>query len=156
MKKIFLTTAVAALLSVNVFAGDKAPKVKDDSANVTYLAINKFNADYFGAENVTWKVTSKFQKVTFTIDGVQKSAFYNQRGELIGTTQTVQYNALPVSAQKEISGKYQGYFAKEVIKLENDDNVDSLVYFVDVANDNEEVLLKVVPGSGVSYFQKVK
>ncbi|QXV64423.1 hypothetical protein FPZ42_10695 [Mucilaginibacter achroorhodeus] len=156
MKKLFITTAIAAFLSVNVFAGDKAPKANDDAANVSYLTINKFNNDFIGAENITWKVTPKFQKATFTIDGVQKSAFYNQRGELMGTTQTVQYNALPVSAQKEISKKYQGYFAKEVIKLENDENVDPLVYFVDVAGDNDEVLLKVVPGSGVSFFQKVK
>ncbi|MFD0793847.1 hypothetical protein ACFQZX_09470 [Mucilaginibacter litoreus] len=154
MKKLFITTAIAALLSVNVFASTKPVTGGDD--NVSYLAVTKFNKDFYGAENVSWKVTANFQKVTFTIDGVKKSAFYNAKGDLIGITQNVLFNELPAKARKEIAAKYEGYFANEVIKLENEDNFDSTVYFVDLKNDKEELLVRVTPYAGVYFFQKVK
>lgn len=159
MKKIFITTAIAALFTANVFATNSFKTTTDDgSANVTYAAITKFNSDFTRAENVTWKVSPNFQKVTFTLDEVQMSAFYNLRGELIGTTQNVQFNALPEKARKEIGIKYEGYFAKEVIKLEtgDDNSFDNTIYFVDLKKDNDEFLVRVTPSSGVYFFQKVK
>lgn len=159
MKKIFLTTAIAALLSVNVFATAPVVKVTEDGTeNVSYAAINKFNADFTRAKNVTWKVNSNFQKATFTLDDVKMSAFYDAKGELIGVTQNVQFKALPEKAKKQIGEKYAGYFANEVIKLETgaDNSYESTVYFVDLKKDNDEFLVRVTPASEVFYFQKVK
>ncbi|OJW18446.1 hypothetical protein [Mucilaginibacter sp. 44-25] len=156
MKKLFITTAIAALLSVNVFAGDKIVKAEGGNDNVPSYVVSQFQNDFIGAENVTWKVTRDFRKATFTVDGVQKSAFYNLRGEFMGLTENVQYRALPVAAQKTIAAKFQGYFANEIIKLENENNVEPTVYFVDLKNDKEEVLVRVTPTGSVYPFQKVK
>ncbi|OOQ62120.1 hypothetical protein [Mucilaginibacter pedocola] len=156
MKKIFLTIALAAsLLTVNTYAATF--KAEDGTENVSYAALTKFNNDYAGAENVSWKVSNNFQKVTFTLDGTKMSAFYNLRGEVMGVTQNVQFNALPEKARKEIAAKYEGYFAKEVIKLETgEDSFDNTVYFVDLAKDGKELLVRVTPGAGVYFFQNVK
>jgi hypothetical protein len=158
MKKVIISTAFAILFSANVFAATNTVNVSgDDAATVSYAASSKFNNDFAGAENVTWKVNAKFQKATFTIDGVKKSAFYNLRGELIGITENVQYKELPAKAKKEIGAKYEGYFANEVIKYDNDDNgLDSTVYFVDLKNSKEEILVRVTPSAGVYFFKQVK
>jgi hypothetical protein len=157
MKKLFISTAIAALFTANVFAANTISKTEEGSDNVSYIVNSKFGNDFSGAENVTWKVTSKFQKATFTIDGVKKAAFYNQRGELMGVTETVQFKELPAKAKKEIGLKYAGYFANEVIKFDNGDNAfDSTAYFVDLKNEKEEVLVRVTPSAGVYFFQQVK
>ncbi|AMR32997.1 hypothetical protein A0256_17020 [Mucilaginibacter sp. PAMC 26640] len=159
MKKIFVTIAIAAsLFTTNIYAATSAPKIEDGTENVTYAAITKFNSDFARAQNASWKVSSNFQKVSFTLDDVKMSAFYNLRGELIGVTQNVQFNALPEKARKEIGTKYEGYFAKEVIKLEtgDDNSFDNTVYFVDLKKDNDEFLVRVTPSAGVYFFQTVK
>ncbi|QHS57127.1 hypothetical protein GWR56_16870 [Mucilaginibacter sp. 14171R-50] len=157
MKKLFISTAIAALFTVNVFAANTVTKTEDGSENVSNVVTSKFNNDFARAEGVTWKVSPKFQKATFTIDGVKKSAFYNLRGELIGVTENVQFRALPEKARKEIAQKYEGYFANEVIKLDNgDDSFDSITYFVDLKSSKEEVLVRVTPSAGVYFFQQVK
>ncbi|MDB5126693.1 hypothetical protein [Mucilaginibacter sp.] len=158
MKKVFISTAIAILFAANVFAVNKVSTKEEGKDNVSYAVSAKFNSDFIGAENVTWKVSSKFQKATFTIDGVKKSAFYNLRGELIGVTENVQFKALPEKARKTIAEKYEGYFANEVIKYEvgDDNSFDSTVYFVDLKNSKEEVLVRVTPSAGVYFFQQVK
>lgn len=159
MKKIFVTLAIAAsLFTTNIYAATSAIKTDDGTENVTYAAISKFNSDYARAENVSWKVSTTFQKVTFTLDDVKMSAFYNLRGELIGVTQNVQFKALPEKARKEIAAKYEGYFAKEVIQLEtgDDNSFDSTVYFVDLSKDDKEVLVRVTPAAGVYFFKTIK
>ncbi|GGH05479.1 hypothetical protein [Mucilaginibacter phyllosphaerae] len=157
MKKLFISTAIAALFTANIFAANTITKSEEGSDNVSYIVNSKFNSDFVRAENVTWKVTPKFQKATFTLDGVKKAAFYNLRGELIGVTENVQFKELPTKAKKEIGLKYAGYFANEVIKFDNGDNgFDSTAYFVDLKNDKEEVLVRVTPSAGVYFFQQVK
>ena len=159
MKKIFLTIAIAAsLLTANTYAATTTTKVEVGTENVSYAAITKFNNDYPSAANVSWKVSTTFQKVTFTLDDVKMSAFYNLRGELIGVTQNVQFKALPEKARKEIAAKYEGYFAKEVIQLEtgDDSSFDNTVYFVDLSKDDKEVLIRVTPGAGVYFFKTIK
>ena len=160
MKKIFLTTAIAALFTANVFAFNGATKIEDEgTANVSYSVINKFKADFSGAKNVNWVVTSNTQKAEFTIEDVKMTAFYDLRGEFLGVTQYVDYKTIPSKAKKEIAAKYKDYSVSEVIKLETngaDSSLDSTVYFVDVKNGSEEVLLRVTPAANVYFFQQVK
>jgi hypothetical protein len=160
MKKIFLTTAIAALFTANVFAFNGSKKAEDEgSANVSYSVVNKFKADFSEAKNVSWTITSNTQKATFTIDDVKMTAFYNLRGEYLGVTQYVDYKTIPSKAKKEIAAKYKDYAVSEVIKLETngaDSSLDSTVYFVDVKKGSEEVLLRVTPAANVYFFQQVK
>ncbi|MDB5287020.1 MAG: hypothetical protein JWR05_1969 [Mucilaginibacter sp.] len=154
MKRIFVTIAITALFSANIFAANIVAKTEDGTAGVSYTVINKFNTDFVRAQNVSWKVNSNFQKATFTLDGEKMSAFYNLQGEYMGLTQNVQFKALPTKAKKEIGQKYEGYFVQEVIKLDADD--DTTVYFVDLKKDNDEFLVRVTPSANVYFFQQVK
>jgi hypothetical protein len=154
MKRIFVTIAITALFTANIFAANSVVKTEDGTQGISYAVVNKFNNDFARAQNVSWKVNANFQKATFTIDDVKMSAFYNLQGEYMGLTQAVQFKALPTKAKKEIGQKYEGYFVQEVIKLDADD--DSTVYFVDLKKDNDEFLVRVTPNANVYFFQQVK
>jgi len=158
MKKIFLTIATAALFTANVFAANSVTKSEDKTtATVSYTAEAKFTADFVGAKNVVWEVTSTFQKAHFILDDTKMTAFYNLRGEYMGVTESVQFKALPTNAKKEIGVKYAGYQAVDVIKLDTGDNgFDSTLYFVDLKKDDKEVLVRVTPAGAVYLFQNVK
>lgn len=159
MKKIFLTTAIAALLSVNVFAADGGKKA-DGGVNVSYVALHGFTADFADAKDVNWTVTKNCQKATFTIDGVRKTAFYNLSGEYLGVTQRVDPKAIPAKTMKQIAKDYAGYQIGEVIVYQaNTDlnsNIDATSYFVDLKNDAHEVLVRITPQANLEFFQQVK
>jgi hypothetical protein len=163
MKKIFLTTAIAALLSVNVFAADGGKKVvekADGEANVSYVALHYFNVDFADAKNVSWTVTKTSQKATFTVDGVKKTAFYNLNGDYLGVTQRVDSKAIPAKTLKQINKQYPGYEIGEVIVYQANtafnDSIDETSYFVDIKNDAHEVLLRINQQANLEFFQTVK
>jgi len=159
MKKLFITAATAILFSITAFAAEGTKTLITGEENVSYIALNRFNSDFRGAKNPAWIVTSNCQKVSFFLDDVKLTAFYNLSGEYLGTTQDVAYKVMPARVQKEIAAKYAGYNVGEVIKYENFDSetdATALVYFVDIKKDKSEILLKVTPDENVSFFKKVK
>ncbi|WP_183559419.1 hypothetical protein [Mucilaginibacter sp. SP1R1] len=159
MKKIFITTAIAALLSVNVFAADGGKRV-DGGTNVSYVALHGFTVDFADATDVNWTVTKNCQKATFTVDGVKKTAFYNLNGEYLGVTQRVDAKAIPAKTLKQIAKDYKGYEVGEVIvyqaNTEVNDNIDATSYFVDLKNDSHEVLVRITQQANLEFFQQVK
>ena len=159
MKKIFITTAIAALLSVNVFAADGGKKA-DGGANVSYVALHGFTVDFADATDVNWTVTKNCQKASFTVDGVRKTAFYNLSGEYLGVTQRVDVKAIPAKTMKQINKDYAGYEVGEVIvyqaNTEINSNIDATSYFVDLKNDKHEVLVRITQQANLEFFQQVK
>jgi len=159
MKKIFLTTAIAALLSVNVFAADGGKRV-DGGTNVSYIALHGFTVDFADAKDVNWTVTKSTQKATFTVDGVKKTAFYNLNGEYLGVTQRVDEKAIPAKTLKQIEKDYKGYGIGEVIvyqaNTDLNDSIDATSYFVDLKNDAHEVLVRITQQGNVEFFQQVR
>jgi hypothetical protein len=159
MKKIFLTIAIAALLSVNVFAADGGKRV-DGGTNVSYIALHGFTVDFAEAKDVNWTVTKSCQKATFTVDGVKKTAFYNLQGEFLGVTQRVDEKAIPAKTLKQIAKEYKGYEVGEVIvyqaNTDVNDNIDATSYFVDLKNDAHEVLVRITQQGNIEFFQQVK
>jgi len=159
MKKIFITTAIAALLSVNVFAADGGKK-SDGGTNVSYVALHGFTVDFADATDVNWTVTKNCQKASFTVDGVRKTAFYNLSGEYLGVTQRVDVKAIPAKTMKQISKQYAGYQVGEVIvyqaNTEVNSNIDATSYFVDLKNNKHEVLVRITQQANLEFFQQVK
>src|ERR1700744_2157405 len=144
MKKIFLTIAAAALLSVNVFAADGGKK---EAATASYAVQQSFAGDFAGATNIVWTITRNSQKADFIIDGVKKTAFYNLSGEFLGTTQYTSYKAIPAKSQAIIAKDYKGYTAADVIVYQANEALNNEIeptsYFVDLKSDTHEVLVRV-------------
>lgn len=158
MKKIFLTLATVGILGTSAFAKIDGGK-KAEPASVSFAVQSEFDEQFSDATNVVWTVTANTQKATFVEDGTPKTAFYNLQGEYLGVTENVPYRAIAAKAQKEIAAKYNGYSVGDVIKLTtNDSNAgfDQVVYFVDLKNSTNEVLLRVTPSAGVFFFKQIK
>jgi hypothetical protein len=159
MKKIFLTFATAALLSVNVFAADGGKK-GEAAATASYAVQQEFASDFSGAANVTWTITKNVQKADFTIDGARKTAFYNLSGDFLGTTQVVTYSAIPAKTQKLIADNYKGYTVGAVIVYQTNeavnDNIDPTSYFVELKNADHQLLVRVTSEGKVDFFKQVK
>jgi hypothetical protein len=157
MKKLFITAAIATMFSVTAFAdGGKKTTVETGENNISHSVLNQFSADFRDAANVEWKLTTNCQKVSFTVNDVKYTAFYNLSGDYLGLTQDVDYKVIPAGVKKEIAEKYKGYAVNEVIKYETQGGDEPVVYFVDVKNAASEVVLKVTPNENISFFQKIK
>jgi len=159
MKKLFITAATAILFSVSAFAATSSTINITGEENISYTVLNQFNADFKGAKNAAWTVTKTSQKVKFTLDDVQMTAFYSLTGEFLGSTQDVAYKVIPADAQKEIASKYADYAVNEVIKYQNDGSnpdIDALTYFVDLKKAGSEIVVRVTPGESVHFFKTVK
>jgi len=171
MKKVFITAILVSGLSFGVFAADGGKKGDNtNSAAVSYTALNQFGIDYKDAKNVSWKVDGNCQKAEFLLNNVKVTAFYSLTGEFLGLTQAVAYDKIPAAAQKQIGTDYKGYTVGEVIQLEpkqttemNDGYTtttsfkdDSVVYFVDLKNAKEEILVRVTTAADVYFFKQVK
>jgi hypothetical protein len=160
MKKIFITTAIAALFSASVFAADGGKKTNETTVNVSYAVVQSFNSDFATAKDIVWTVTKNCQKADFYVDGVKRTAFYKLSGEFLGTTQTVGYSAIPEKSQKAIAANYKGYVAGDVIVYQTNeelnDTIDATTYFVDLKSSSHEVLVRVTNGGGVEFFKQVK
>jgi hypothetical protein len=159
MKKIFLTIATAALLSVNVFAADGGKK-SAETANISYAVQQEFSTDFADAKDVTWTITKNVQKADFTVDGVKKTAFYNLSGEFLGTTQVIGYNAIPAKSKQLIAAAYADYVAKDVIVYQANtavnEDIDPTSYFVDLKNGVHEILVRVTGEGKLEFFKQVK
>jgi hypothetical protein len=159
MKKIFLTIATAALLSVNVFAADGGKK-SAETANISYAVQQEFSTDFADAKDVTWTITKNVQKADFTVDGVKKTAFYNLSGEFLGTTQVVGYNAIPAKSKQLIATAYPDYVAKNVIVYQTNtavnEDIDPTSYFVDLKDGVHEILVRVTGEGKLEFFKQVK
>ncbi len=160
MKKIFLTIATAALFSVSVFAADGGKKSNESAVNVSYSVQQAFSADFAEATSVIWTVDKNCQKADFVIDGVKKTAFYTPAGEYLGTTQYVDYKAIPAKSQKQIADAYKGYEVSNVVVYQAyvsvDSNIEPTSYFVDLKNANHEVVVRVASSGDVEFFKQVK
>ena len=165
MKKVFLTVAIAATLTTGAFAVGSTKNTIADT-KVSYSVQHQFDTEFRDAEHVSWSSTTNGLKADFVMNDVKMSAFYNKVGDFIGSTEEVTFKALPSPAKKEISAKYQGYFATEIMKFQGNDNPSayerlmlddqSSSYYVDLKNDTQEVLLKVTSHGDVSVYKQVK
>lgn len=159
MKKLLFTAVIATLISVTAFAADGGKKTATGEPTISYTLLNKFAADFKSAKNATWTVTSNCQKVAFTLNGAQLTAFYDLTGEYVGTTQVVDYKTIPFAAQEEIAAAYKGYAVKEVVQFQYDVNntdLSSATYFVDMKKADSEIVLKAATGEKTTLFKTVK
>lgn len=160
MKKIFLTTAIAALFSVSTFAVVGGKKSNETIITESYNAVRQFNSDFPNTRDVTWTVTKNTQRADFNLDGIKKTAFYDLEGNFLGTTQIISYKAIPLKSQKLIANEYRGYTAIDVIVYQTNqalnDTIDATAYFVDLKSSTHEALVRVTETGSVEFFKQVK
>lgn len=147
MKQLFIMALLAIATGTSAFAGPNTISTK----------VNEhFSASFKNAKNVNWKTDNKFDKASFVIDGKKVQAFYDEFGDLIGTSKTYDFDKLPKSAIETITTKYTypDYQLKDCIEFVSGGNETN--YYISMARKNETVVLEITTGGMVSVFAKMK
>ena len=145
MKKLFATAVLALSILTSSFAAD----VNTIDSKATY----SFSQEFADATNVKWTSADTYVKATFTLNKKSMEAFYDLRGELIATSNTIEIDELPTSAKRAFAKKYANFSVKEAIQV---DTVDETAYYLSAENETQSVVLKVSAGGLVSVYKSVK
>ena len=134
------------------------------STEPNYTTEQHFLTEFPGATNVTWKVNG-FEEAAFTLNGKDMQAFYDYNNELIGTTTPVNYFDMPAFARKYIEKHYSDYTTKTVILFDDNEYNESDMtlygdtfadednYFVELSNNNKNIVLQVNMEGLVTFFK---
>jgi len=142
MKKLFFAVIAAITLSTTAIASD--------GNNVNYWVLNKFNANYQDAKDVSWVVTDKFAKATFLMDGERMEAYYSTEGEFIAESKAVPPGDLPKSAKRALDKKYKDFKIIEVIQYTTNDKVE---YYVSLESAKSSKILKISATGTIDIFK---
>lgn len=144
--------AVATLV-VGLVAQSFATNTKDES-KVSISVIKNFNNNFSSAENVSWKVTEKFVKASFELEGDVYEAFYTPIGEFMGTTKTMEYKKLPKKALKTLAVKYPStqYTVKECLLYTDVEGNNK--YFASFINNGKKIIVEIGADGSIQPFTK--
>jgi heptaprenylglyceryl phosphate synthase len=158
MKKLFITAAIATMFSVTAFAdGGKKATTTSGEEKVSYAVLEQFKSDFESAVNPVWTVTSSSQKVSFTQNNVNYTAFYDSRdNEFWGVSQEVAFVTVTSSMKTKIAKSYKDYEVTGVTKFQPQDGEEPVIYFVNVKSADSQLVLTLAPDGEVKNIEKVK
>lgn len=145
MKKLFFAALIAVTVASSAFAAD--------TKKVNSVTTSNFKSEFKKASEVSWTSTEEFTKATFVLNNQKMEAFYDQNGEMIGTSKAVSLDELPVSAKRSIAKRLSGYTVKEAIEFQG---TDELAYYISAENDKETAILKVSDNGTMSNYKTIK
>jgi hypothetical protein len=148
MKKLITTVLFTGMLTTAVLAGPGAT----NNTRINSL----FEAEYPGAEKISYHTKQDFTTIHFTWNKQRMQAFYDADGNKIGTSRTISLNSLPLRAQKSIAEQYNRYVATEAIEFEYPQEGNA--YFVSLQHqDTQQKLILQVSGQGeLSVFKRTR
>lgn len=147
---------------------DRKELRKLKGTEVSYQAKQAFAGDFGNITPSSSERLDNFDEFTFTKDGKTMSAFYDADAKLVGTTSKISYSNLPANAQKYISEKYADYTPVDAFMYDdNEFNETDMIlygnqfddedtYFVELAKDNNKIVVQVSMGGEVSDFTRLK
>ncbi len=147
MKKLFITALAAIAIGTSAFAGP---------SSISKKVTDHFKSTFTKAQDVTWNSDYQIDKISFVLDNTKVDAFYGADGDLIGTTQPLQFDKLPKAAIETITTKYTfpEFQVVDCIQFSNADNEKD--YYVTLSKKNENLLLKITPAGMVRVFSKTR
>jgi hypothetical protein len=121
MKKLFILALIAIATGTSAFAGVSASN-----------ATTHFATAFSEAKNVSWNSNGKFDKVTFELNNETITAFYNEDGDLVGTSKKVSFDKLPKAALETITTRYTfpEYQVLECIEFSSDEWRKKILHFI--------------------------
>ncbi|MEO8173362.1 MAG: hypothetical protein ABI581_09775 [Sediminibacterium sp.] len=130
MKKLFILALIAIATGTSAFAG---------TSNAT-----------------TSNSNGKFEKVTSVLNNETITAFYNEDGELVGTSKKVSFDKLPKAALETITTQYTfpEYQILECIEFTNDRSEKE--YFTSFSTEDTIVVLEILENGRVSVFSETE
>ena len=127
MKRLFLASLAACLLSLSSFANDK--NVPD--------ALQSFYNTFRSAQNVNWTEVDDMLRIGFVLDGHQKFAYYSN-DELVVVASEIKTEELPETLKAQLS-EYKGYVVTQAYELTKNKSKE---YCVVMQNSSRHIVLK--------------
>ena len=127
-----------------------------------------FYIQFGNVKDVQWERQDYFDVATFDKGGQQMKAYFDNDGEMVGTSIQTNLKALPIKAQLEIAKKYGDYSVTDAILYDdNNEQISDIIlygtqmessdnYFVELKKDDRKVILEVSPEGRVSFFKELK
>jgi hypothetical protein len=141
---------------------------KLEGAEVSTLSKSSFLSDFGNLSDAVWRKSEVFDEVTFTTDGKEETAFYDNDASLVGTTSVKTFDDLPYKGQLEIKKKYKDYTTGPVIFFNdnNEANETSMLlygiqfddednYFVELQKGPSRIIVRVNSGGQVFFFKQL-
>jgi hypothetical protein len=148
MKKMFFALVITVVSSAAAFANTTSP--------VNEKVLKTFSSEFTTASNVSWtelKTQGLFHAV-FTYDDQKLDAFFNEEGELMATSRTIDKKQLPMAISKELGNRYSNAFVNtDVLEYSSE---GSTSYFVTVITDKASLILKAASDGSMYVYKKVK
>lgn len=143
MKKIIMILAVL-ISTTSAFAGEE---------NVTTKVLNAFKAEFNTAKEVEWTVGSNYYKAAFVYNEKHVFAFYNKEGELLGLTQYLSSDDLPLNLQNNLKKSYSKYWISDLFEVAKSDGT---AYYITLEDADTKLILKASAESDWSVYQKTR
>ena len=140
MKAIFIL--LASLISLVSSA---------ETPGVDPVVVKSFENTFANATEVDWKVSEKFVKVQFALDGQYINAFYNGDGELIALTRNISSSQLPVMLQVSLKKETENFWITELFEITNEEGTS---YFVCLESADEKIVLHSTGNKNWESFSK--
>jgi len=150
MKKLIFTAVFATLVSVTAFADDgkKTSTTTTGEENVSYAVLTQFQDQFADATNAVWTVGSTSQKVTFTKNNVNYTAYYDGYDQFWGLAQEIDFATVTKAAKSAIAKNFAGYDVNSVTRFEANDGEEPVVYFMSLKNNKESIIVTISPVDG--------
>ncbi|MDP4223184.1 MAG: hypothetical protein Q8868_07725 [Bacteroidota bacterium] len=173
MKKVAVLS-MTFLFAVSMVMGQATKKAtvplkKLAGKDINIVSKNNFNSEFGNITNVKWEKSAYFDEATFTKNGKEMKAFFDDEGNFVGTTSHVTFADIPANGQKEIKSKYKDYSINPVIVFFDDNekvDTDMILYgtqfedadnyFVELSKGTKKIVLQVNPEGMVNYFTEIK
>jgi len=127
MKRLFLASLAACLLSLSSFANDK--NVPD--------ALQSFYNTFRSAQNVNWTEVNDMLRIGFVLDGHQMFAYYSN-DDLVVVASEIKTEELPETLRAQLSA-YTGYVVTQAYELTNNKSKE---YCVVMESASRRIILK--------------
>jgi len=146
MKKVSIIALMVITIATTAFAGD--------NNTLNFKGADHFKKMFPNATKVVYETKKNFTEVNFSWNNLNLQAFFDTKGNFIGTSRQIEVSALPLAYAMEINRQYDGYSIDEAIEFDHAEN--GLNYYVAISKGDRKYVLNVSTSGEISVFKKMK
>ena len=135
MKTRIILCALVMIIGVSSVTANEGGDVK----NVNEKAITSFQKDFKHATDVNWQSTTKFLKVSFTLNEQVYMAYYSEEGDRLAIARNISSNELPMGLQADLKNSYPGFWISDLFEIHGKEEA---AYYVTIENADQRITLK--------------
>ena len=130
MKRIIIAICtVIAISSTNTFA----------SYGISNPIVQSFITTFNDAKDISWDEYNGFSVATFVQNGVKRSAYYDQDGNLVVVGKQVEAHTLPLELKTKLEASFPEYSIMYLFEMED---ANGKSYYATIASDKKIKIIK--------------